>query len=109
MVRHVEQVMGTVFSFDLRDENVDENALADAVGWLRWVDATFSTYRADSDVRRLDRGEVRLAPGAPQGRTLLELCAGARPARGRYLTPAGERPLRPAGFVEGRAGAGGRP
>ena len=25
--------------------------------WLRWVDATFSTYRADSEISRLERGE----------------------------------------------------
>ena len=25
--------------------------------WLRWVDATFSTYRAGSEISRLGRGE----------------------------------------------------
>ena len=30
--------------------------------WLRWVDATFSTYRADSEICRLDRGDARARP-----------------------------------------------
>ncbi|MCU1601654.1 MAG: thiamine biosynthesis protein [Frankiales bacterium] len=55
--RHVEHCMGTVFSFAVADEGDWTEAIADAVGWLHQVDATFSTYRPDSAVSRLRRGE----------------------------------------------------
>jgi thiamine biosynthesis lipoprotein len=101
MVRHVERVMGTVFSFDLRDPDVDEGALADAVAWLHWVDATFSTYRDDSDVSRLDRGEVRLEQCAPELQTVLDLCATASEASGGFFTATVDGRLDPSGLVKG--------
>ena len=53
-LRHAEHVMGTVFSFDIPAAAAP--VLPAVVGWLHWADATFSTYRDDSDVSRLGRG-----------------------------------------------------
>jgi thiamine biosynthesis lipoprotein len=63
---HVEHVMGTVVSFDVRFAKELERApmraaVADAVTWLHRVDDVFSTYRDGSQVSRLGRGELRLA------------------------------------------------
>lgn len=49
--------MGTVFSFAIADEGDWTEALRDAVAWLHQVDRTFSTYRPDSAISRLRRGE----------------------------------------------------
>lgn len=54
---HVERVMGTVVSFDLRGEGDHEAAIGDAVAWFHEVDARFSTYRPDSELMRFRRGE----------------------------------------------------
>ena len=70
---HVEHVMGTVVSLDAR--NGVEDGLAPAIEWLREVDARFSTYRADSEVRRLDRGELLHRDASPDTRWVLERCA----------------------------------
>lgn len=60
--RRVEHVMGMPLSLALRGRHTDTAAAGrawDAVlGELRRVDRTFSTYRPDSVVSRLDRGEV---------------------------------------------------
>jgi FAD:protein FMN transferase len=50
--------MGMPVVVDVRDPAVPAAAVADAFAWLRWVDETFSTYRADSEVARLNRGEL---------------------------------------------------
>lgn len=55
---HVERVMGTVVSFELRGRGDHAEALRDAVSWLHAVDRRFSTYRPDSEVSRLRRGEL---------------------------------------------------
>lgn len=57
-MRRVEHVMGFPVSLRVDDPDVPEEA-ADAVfAWLREVDARFSPFRPDSEVSRLERGEV---------------------------------------------------
>ena len=54
-VRHVEHVMGTVVSIDIRGTPPDDGALADVLAWLHHVDETFSTYRPESEISRFGR------------------------------------------------------
>jgi len=51
--------MGTVVTIDVRDPAVDPAVLDVAVAYLHDVEARFSTYRADGEVSRLGRGELR--------------------------------------------------
>ena len=73
--RRVVECMGTVFSFDVRPPLVDESAIDDAVAWLRWVDATFSTYRPGSEISRLARGEIAIEECSPQVADILAGCS----------------------------------
>ena len=60
VLHHVEHVMGTTVSFDIREPAPAVGALDDVVRWLHHVDATFSTYRDDSEITRFGRGELSL-------------------------------------------------
>ena len=71
----VEQIMGTAISLDLREPWVADDAVDSFFAWLRSVDARFSTYRDDSIVSRLRRGEVALGDVDDDVRTVLQLCA----------------------------------
>lgn len=55
---HVEHVMGTAVSFDVRDGA--SGGLADAVAWLHHVDETYSPYITDSPISRLGRDELTI-------------------------------------------------
>ncbi|MEU6099196.1 FAD:protein FMN transferase [Streptomyces flaveolus] len=79
-MRRVEHVMGFPVSLRVDDADVPEEA-ADAVfAWLREADARFSPFRADSEVSRLDRGDVtRISAGL---REVLDLCEEYRAATG---------------------------
>ena len=57
---HVEHVMGTAVSFDVRTGTADTGGLADAVAWLHHVDQTYSPYIDDSPISRLGRAEITL-------------------------------------------------
>ncbi|MFF0201585.1 FAD:protein FMN transferase [Streptomyces sp. NPDC005017] len=97
--------MGTVFSFDVRggDPDAVRAALADAVAELHRADEVFSTYREDSQLSRLARGEVSLAGCAPEVAEVLELGARAeRVSNGWFSTSYAGR-LDPTGIVKGWA------
>jgi thiamine biosynthesis lipoprotein len=74
----VEHVMGTVVSIDVRDPGADPAVLGDTLdavaGWLHEVDARFSTYREDSEISRLSRGELTLEQSHADVREALALC-----------------------------------
>ena len=102
-LRHAEQVMGTVVSFDVPSEAQDNGALAAAVRWLHWVDVTFTTYQAGSDVSRLGRGEVTVAECAPEVAEVLAACDVLREQSGGYFTAYPTGTLDPSGYVKGWA------
>ena len=72
-----------------------------AFAWLRWVDATFSPYRADSDVARLARGE-RFTPH-PEVRAVLARCEALRAETGGCFDAYATGRLDPSGYVKGWA------
>jgi FAD:protein FMN transferase len=78
--------------------------------WLRWVDATFSPYRAGSETSRLDRGE-RFTPH-PLVREVLARCEALRAETGGLFDMRAGGQLDPCGYVKGwaveRAAAFGR-
>jgi thiamine biosynthesis lipoprotein len=104
-VRHAEEVMGTVFSFDVRGGKpvAVQTALREAVAELHRVNEVFSTYRDDSQVSRLARGELTVAECDPEVAEVLELGAEAeRLSDGWFSLRYGGR-LDPTGIVKGWA------
>jgi thiamine biosynthesis lipoprotein len=100
---HVEPCMGTVFSIDVRDPGDWTGAIADVFGWLHRVDRVFSTYRADSDVSRLQRREIRLAEADPLVAEVLGRCADLEAATGGYFSARLAGRIDPTGLVKGWA------
>ncbi|MCI3271650.1 FAD:protein FMN transferase [Streptomyces cylindrosporus] len=81
-MRRVEHVMGFPVSLRVDDEDVPGSA-ADAVfGWLREVDERFSPFRPDSEVSRLDRGELSESGVSADLAEVLGLCEHYRVATG---------------------------
>jgi thiamine biosynthesis lipoprotein len=99
----VEHIMGMPILLDVRDDEQDEAAIARMWDWLRWVDATFSTYRADSEVCRLDRGELALEDAHPEVRAVLDRCAQLRVATRGFFDARAGGALDPSGLVKGWA------
>jgi FAD:protein FMN transferase len=103
---HVEHVMGTVVSFDLRLDDDSRRpaavtAVADAVAWLHRVDAVFSTYRDDSQVVQLGRGDIRLDECDADVAEVLDLCAQVGKESHGYFSSTYAGRLDPTGLVKG--------
>ncbi|WP_199842596.1 FAD:protein FMN transferase, partial [Streptomyces scabiei] len=104
-LRHVEEVMGTVFSFDVRggEPAAVRAALDEAVAGLHAVNEVFSTYREDSQISRLARGEVTIEECAPEVGEVLDLCAEAERSSGGWFSATYEGRFDPTGLVKGWA------
>jgi thiamine biosynthesis lipoprotein len=98
----VEHVMGIAIVVEVRGDGVGEEP-ADAVfAWLQRVDADFSTYREDSEITRLRRGELALEDASPDVREVLARCDELRDETGGYFdAEASPDGLDPSGLVKG--------
>jgi thiamine biosynthesis lipoprotein len=95
--------MGTVFSIDIRDEGSWTTAIDAVVAWLHRVDAVFSTYRDDSDISRIGRGELLVADAQPEIAEVLDMCAQIADETDGYFSAQFEGRLDPTGLVKGWA------
>ncbi|MFD5519440.1 FAD:protein FMN transferase [Streptomyces sp. NPDC127066] len=104
-LRHAEEVMGTVFSFDVRggEPEAVRAALEEAITQLHRVDAVFSTYREDSQISRLVRGELTVEECDPEVAEVLDLGAEAERASDGWFSTRYEGQLDPTGIVKGWA------
>ena len=111
-IHHVEPVMGTTVSIDARDLTITESAaraaIDEAVTWLHHVDATFSTYRLDSEITRFGRGELAGTELSAEVRDVLHECIDltrlTNGAFDAYAVPAPNgTTLDPSGYVKGWA------
>jgi len=100
---HTVHCMGTVFSIDIRDVGDWTDAVCDVVGWLHQVDDIFSTYREDSDISRLRRGEAVLPELHPAVAEVLDLCVQMQRETDGYFTALWSGSLDPTGLVKGWA------
>lgn len=101
MLRHAEPAMGTVFSFAVRDAAPAD--LAPALAELHRLDRIFSTYRPQSDISRLARGELTGAQCDPLVAEALDHCAVVERETDGYFSVYAGGSLDPSGWVKGWA------
>jgi thiamine biosynthesis lipoprotein len=96
--------MGTAVSIELVDDHPTEqlrDMIAEVCDWLHEVDRRFSTYQAESEVSRLQRGEIKVADCSADLRHVLDVCADLwRETDGYFDAYAGGQ-LDPSGYVKG--------
>jgi thiamine biosynthesis lipoprotein len=113
--RHVrvEHLWGTAITLDLRD-SLDPEVPDRVYRWFRRVDDLFSTWRTDTEISRLARGELGAADVSTEVATVLALCDRVRGesdgafdvrfAADPRVPPAdGRAPIDPSGLVKGWA------
>ncbi len=105
--------MGIPVSVEVCDTGFDETVLDRLFAWLRFVDATFSTYRHESEISMFNRGELTLAEAHTSVQSVLRRCESLRRSTKGYFDVAAPMAsagggVDPSGFVKGWAveGAG---
>jgi len=105
---HVEDVMGTSVTLDIRWTDATparlEAALVASVTLLHHIDRVFSTWKSDSEISRFRAGTVTVAQCSAEVHDVIELCAQARELSGCWFDawklPGG---FDPTGLVKGWA------
>jgi thiamine biosynthesis lipoprotein len=105
VLRHAEEVMGTVVSFDVRggEPEAVRSALREAIAALHRVDEVFSTYREHSQMSRLARGEVTVEDCDPEVAEVLALGAEAERISDGWFSTRYRGRVDPTGIVKGWA------
>ncbi len=109
----VEEIWGTAIGVDVRDP-IRSRILDDVFAWFRRVDDLFSTWREDTEVMRLARGEMRVHDASLEVREVLRLCDVVKiESRGAFDVTVGADPrvewrpglaaIDPSGLVKGWA------
>lgn len=103
----VEPVMGTVASIHVHGPAATSApvgaAIAGAMAGMRAHERVFSTYRDDSDISRLRRGEVTIDELDPRVAEVRDRCRAARDATGGLFDAEREGWFDPTGYVKGWA------
>ena len=73
----VEEIWGTAIGLDVRDR-LPAGVLDDVFTWFHRVDDLFSTWRDDTEISRLARGDLRLEDASIEVRDVLKLCAAVK-------------------------------
>ena len=106
---HEEHVMGTVVTLDLYDDAEPPTStlapiIEEALEVLHGADAMFSTWKDESCVSRIRRGELSVDDAPPDVKTILDRCREARSVSGGWFDPwAMPGGLDPTGMVKGWA------
>ena len=103
---HVEAVMGTQVTIDVRDPELPGGhraAVIDAVRWLHWVDRTFSLYQPQSALSRLARREIGVRDCPAAVGEVLALAGECRDLTGGAFDPTwpDDGTVDPTGLVKG--------
>ena len=98
---HVEHCMGTAFTIDIREPGEWSQPIGEVVRWLHAVDSTFSTYRPDSDISRVRRGEVGVDDVHPMVGEVLDRCARVQQDTGGFFSSLIDGQVDPTGLVKG--------
>jgi thiamine biosynthesis lipoprotein len=107
----VEHIWGTAISVDVR-QPVEAAVLDEVFAWFRRVDDLFSTWREDSEITRIGRGELLVEHASAEVAAVLALCDQVSIQSGgafditvgtdpRVQPRLGLGPLDPSGLVKG--------
>lgn len=102
-LRRVEHVMGMPVVIDIRDDGASDEMLRLAFEEFRSVDARFSTYRDESEISRLNRGDLAVEDVHEDVREVLARCSELRHETRGYFDVCAASPsiTDPSGLVKG--------
>jgi thiamine biosynthesis lipoprotein len=95
--------MGMPITVEIVDAGANRAAIDAVYDYFEYIDATFSTYKEDSEISRINRREIGPAEFSADMRTVLALSELTRQETGGYFDIARNGIIDPSGLVKGWA------
>jgi FAD:protein FMN transferase len=102
-MKETRLLMGMPISVEVIDLNATQQDLDDVFDYFDYVDEAFSTYKASSEISRLNRGEVAQDECSADVRTVLARAEQTRRATDGYFDIRRDGAIDPSGIVKGWA------
>lgn len=102
------EVWGTVVTFQIPQGSCSlsefESACAESIAYFQEIDRLFSTFREDSEISKIRRGELEIKDASPEVKLVWNKCLELREITSRAFDPwAVPGGFDPSGFVKGWA------
>jgi len=95
--------MGMPVTLEVIDAAADEALFDDVYGYFAYVDEKFSTYKEQSEISRINRGELKLEEASEDMRLIFELAEQTRAETNGYFDIRHKGICDPSGIVKGWA------
>ncbi len=102
-MKRIKALMGMTVTVEIADTNVRENDIADVFGYFTYIDQTFSTYKKDSEISKINRGELVRANYSEDMNAVLKLSDETKKETNGYFDISHNGLLDPSGLVKGWA------
>jgi thiamine biosynthesis lipoprotein len=102
-MKQTRLMMDMPITIEIADPGAPAHAAESAFAFFTWVDATFSTYRSDSEISKINDGRLALAQASEPVREIFQLAEETREDTGGYFDIRREGRFDPSGIVKGWA------
>ncbi len=103
MLRKVADIMGMPVTVEIVDASAKEKDIEDIFEYLRGIDQKFSTYKKDSEISQINRGEILSKKYSTEMKKILSLSQETKTQTHGYFDIHHGKMIDPSGIVKGYA------
>lgn len=96
-------IMGMPSTINIVDKNATDEAVNEVFSYFHFIDKKFSTYKKDSEISLINRGELRVEKASAQIKKILYLCEETKLKTNGYFDININGNIDPSGLVKGYA------
>lgn len=102
-MKQLQLLMGMPITVEILDANATEADIESVFAYFRFIDETFSTYKEESEISKINRGELAEEDYSDAMQTILALSEQTRQETRSYFDIEHDSLLDPSGIVKGWA------
>jgi FAD:protein FMN transferase len=96
-------IMGMPVTIEVCESKVTDEDINEVFSYFHYIDKKFSTYKKDSEISQINRGELKVSEASSEMRKILELCEETKKLTNGYFDINLGGILDPSGIVKGYA------
>ena len=96
-------IMGMPVTINVTDKNITDEDINEVFSYFHHIDKKFSTYREDSEISKINRGELKASEISSEMKKILQYCEKTKKETGGYFDINFKGKIDPSGLVKGYA------